>query len=202
MSEQKTYVSKNKLSYIIDKISSKVVKSDVIKKIVVVDEYPETEEEGVLYLKKQSSEPEPSLENLYYQDSDKEYTSSSGYSCNWRTTKTVEINSDTYLTEDKQRSSNVFSLSLKQGTTYKLVINYLEGSALKDTEEIGKVDFSIWNETTSTKYVNTAINVGNDGEITFVATATETVNAEVQVYLYGGTHYTNVKYEIALYEVA
>ena len=202
MSEQKTYVSKNKLSYIIDKISSKVVKSDVIKKIVVVDEYPETEEEGVLYLKKQSSEPEPVLENLYYQDTDKEYTSSSGYSCNWRTSKVVEINSDTYLTEDKQRSSNVFSLNLKQNTTYKLAVSYLEGSASKNTEEVGKIDFSLWNETAATKYVNTTVDVGNDAEITFTATATETVNAEVQAYLYSGTHYTNVEYEIALYEVS
>ena len=201
MSEQKTYVSKNNLSYIRDKISSKVVKSDVIRKIVVVDEYPETEEEGVLYLKKQSSEPEPSLENLYYQDSDKEYTSSSGYSCNWRTSKTVEINSDTYLTEDKQRSSNIFTLNLKQNTTYKLVVTHADGSASKNTAEVGSVDFSLWNETTATKYINTTVNVGNDSEITFTATATETVNAEIQVYLYSGTHYTNVEYEIALYEV-
>lgn len=196
------FLNKIGLSRFWEKIKGRIILSETIRKIVVVDEYPEAEEEGVLYLKKQSSEPEPSLENLYYQDSDKEYTSSSGYSCNWRTSKTVEINSDTYLTEDKQRSSNAFSLNLKQNTTYKLAVSYLEGSASKNTEEVGKIDFSLWNETAATKYVNTTVEIGNDGEITFVATGTETVNAEIQAYLYSGTHYTNVKYEIAIYEVA
>lgn len=196
------FLNKIGLSRFWEKIKGRIILSETIRKIVVVDEYPEAEEEGVLYLKKQSSEPEPSLENLYYQDSDKEYTSSSGYSCNWRTSKTVEINSDTYLTEDKQRSSNVFTLDLKQNTTYKLVVTHADGSASKNTAEVGSVDFSLWNETTATKYVNTTVNVGNDSEITFTATATETVNAEIQVYLYSGTHYTNVEYEIALYEVA
>ena len=64
MSEQKIYISKDKLSYIRDKISAKVVKSDVIRKIVVVDELPETEEENVLYLVKQP-EVEPGPENLW-----------------------------------------------------------------------------------------------------------------------------------------
>lgn len=196
------FLNKIGLSRFWEKIKGRIILSETIRKIVVVDEYPSVEEEGVLYLKKQSSEPEPVLENLYYQDTDKEYTSSSGYSCNWRTSKVVEINSDTYLTEDKQRSSNVFSLNLKQNTTYKLAVSYLEGSASKNTEEVGKIDFSLWNETTATKYVNTTVDVGNDGEITFTATATETVNAEIQAYLYSGTHYTNVEYEIALYEVA
>lgn len=196
------FLNKIGLSRFWEKIKGRIILSETIRKIVVVDEYPSVEEEGVLYLKKQSSEPEPVLENLYYQDTDKEYTSPSGYSCNWRTSKVVEINSDTYLTEDKQRSSNVFSLNLKQNTTYKLAVSYLEGSASKNTEEVGKIDFSLWNETTATKYVNTTVDVGNDGEITFTATATETVNAEIQAYLYSGTHYTNVEYEIALYEVA
>ena len=196
------FLNKIGLSRFWEKIKGRMILSETIRKIVVVDEYPSVEEEGVLYLKKQSSEPEPVLENLYYQDSDKEYTSSSGYSCNWRTTKTVEINSDTYLTEDKQRSSNTFSLNLKESTTYKLVVNYLDGTATKDTQEVGKINFSLWNEQTAMKYIGTTVNVGNDGEIIFTATATETVNAEIQAYLYSGTHYTNVKYEIALYEVA
>ena len=196
------FLNKIGLSRFWEKIKGRIILSETIRKIVVVDEYPPVEEEGVLYLKKQSSEPEPSLENLYYQDADKEYTSLSGYSCNWRTSKTVEINSDTYLTEDKQRSSNIFTLNLKQNTTYKLVVTHADGSASKNTAEVGSVDFSLWNETTATKYVNTTVNVGNDGEITFTATATETVNAEIQVYLYSGTHYTNVEYEIALYEVS
>ena len=196
------FLNKIGLSRFWEKIKGRIILSETIRKIVVVDEYPSVEEEGVLYLKKQSSEPEPSLENLYYQDADKEYTSSSGYSCNWRTSKTVEINSDTYLTEDKQRSSNIFILNLKQNTTYKLVVTHTNGSASKNTAEVGSVDFSLWNETAATKYINTTVDVGNDGEITFTATATETVNAEIQVYLYSGTHYTNVEYEIALYEVA
>lgn len=195
-------MTKNTLIFLLNKIFQKSVISEQVRRIVVVDEYPDIEEEGVLYLKKQTSTPEPTLENLYYQHADKEYTSSSGYSCNWRTSKVVEINSDTYLTEDKQRSSNTFSLNLKESTTYKLVVNYLDGTATKDTQEVGKVNFSLWNEQTAMKYMSTTVNVGNDGEITFTATATETVNAEIQAYLYSGTHYTNVKYEIALYEVA
>ena len=66
MSEQKIYISKDKLSYIRDKISAKVVKSDVIRKIVVVDELPDTEENDVLYLVKQS---ETEQTNNYVTDS-------------------------------------------------------------------------------------------------------------------------------------
>ncbi len=51
MADKKTYISKEKLSYIRDKVSSKVVKADEIRRIEIVDEYPSVEEQGVLYLK-------------------------------------------------------------------------------------------------------------------------------------------------------
>ena len=190
------------------KIKSKTILSETVRKIVIVDDYPEVEEEGVLYLKKgtgssdSGGEETPILTNLYYQDTDKEYTSSSsGYSCNWITTKKVEINSNTYMTKDAQRSSNTFSLDLKENTTYKLVFNYVSGSATKESE-VGKINYSLWNETTSTKLISQSTESGVSSEVTFTATATETITAEMQMYLYTGVHYQDLIYEIGLYEVS
>ena len=190
------------------KIKSKTILSETVRKIVIVDDYPEVEEEGVLYLKKgtgssdSGGEETPILTNLYYQDTDKEYTSSSsGYSCNWITTKKVEINSNTYMTKDAQRSSNTFSLDLKENTTYKLVFNYVSGSSTKESE-VGKINYSLWNETTSTKLISQSTESGVSSEVTFTATATETITAEMQMYLYTGVHYQDLIYEIGLYEVS
>ena len=188
------------------KIESKTILSETVRKIVIVDDYPDVEEDGVLYLKKgtgsSSSGGGEMLTNLYYQDSDKEYTSSSsGYSCNWRTTKTVEINSNTYMTKDAQRSSNTFTLDLKENTTYKLVFNYVSGSGTKETE-IGKINYSLWNETTSTKLISQSTECGVSSEVTFTSTATETITAEMQMYLYTDVHYQDLIYEIGLYEVS
>ena len=188
------------------KIESKTILSETVRKIVIVDDYPDVEEDGVLYLKKgtgsSSSGGGEMLTNLYYQDSDKEYTSSSsGYSCNWRTTKTVEINSNTYMTKDAQRSSNTFTLDLKENTTYKLVFNYVSGSGAKETET-GKINYSLWNETTSTKLISQSTECGVSSEVTFTSTATETITAEMQMYLYTDVHYQDLIYEIGLYEVS
>lgn len=189
-----------------EKIKSKTILSETVRKIVIVDDYPDVEEDGVLYLKKgtgsSSSGGGEMLTNLYYQDSDKEYTSSSsGYSCNWRTTKTVEINSNTYMTKDAQRSSNTFTLDLKENTTYKLVFNYVSGSGAKETET-GKINYSLWNETTSTKLISQSTECGVSSEVTFTSTATETITAEMQMYLYTDVHYQDLIYEIGLYEVS
>ena len=188
------------------KIESKTILSETVRKIVIVDDYPDVEEDGVLYLKKgtgsSSSGGGEMLTNLYYQDSDKEHTSSSsGYSCNWRTTKTVEINSDTYMIKDTQRSSNTFTLDLKENTTYKLVFNYVSGSGAKETET-GKINYSLWNETTSTKLISQSTECGVSSEVTFTSTTTETITAEMQMYLYTGVHYQDLIYEIGLYEVS
>ena len=202
------FLDKTGLATLWEKIKGRTILSETVRKIVIVDDYPEIEEEGVLYLKKGTGsssggeEETPILTNLYYQDSDKEYTStSSGYSCNWRANKTIEINSDTYMTSDKQRSSNTFALNLKENTTYKLVFTYISGSATKESG-VGKVNCSLWNETTAINLVDESAESGKSCEITFVATATETITAEMQLYLYSGTHYQNLVYEIGLYEVS
>lgn len=199
------FLDKTGLTALWGKIKGRTILSETVRKIVIVDEYPEIEEEGVLYLKKDTGsssesggeEETPILTNLYYQDTDKEYTSSSsGYSCNWRTNKTVEMNSDAGMVKDAQRSSNTFTLDLKENTTYKLVFNYISGSA------DGSVDCSIWNETTAVKLVNKKVTAGESGEETFTASATETITAEMQMYLYTGVHYQDLVYEIGLYEVS
>lgn len=200
------FLDKNGLTTFWEKIKGKTILSETVRNIVIVDEYPEVEEEGVLYLKKgtgsssesgSGGEETPTLTNLFYQDTDKEYTSSSsGYSCNWSTNKTVVMNSDAGMIKDAQRSSNTFALELKENTTYKLVFTYISGSA------DGSVDCSLWNETTAIKLVNKKVTAGESGEVTFTATATETITAEMQMYLYTGVYYQNLVYEIGLYEVS
>lgn len=193
------------LSTLWSKIKSLFIQSDTVRKIVIVDEYPEVEEEGVLYLKKGTSSEGGETEetvNLYYQETDKNYTSSSsGYSCNWSTTNTVNPNSDTYMIKDAERSSNNFSLTLKANTTYKLVFNYISGNALKEDNTVGKINYSLWNADTEVKIIDKTVECGNNGEVTFTAENDETINAEMQLYLYTGVHYDNVYYEIGLYEV-
>lgn len=60
------FLNKIGLSRFWEKIKGRMILSETIRKIVVVDEYPSVEEEGVLYLKKDSSSilPEPGTENL------------------------------------------------------------------------------------------------------------------------------------------
>lgn len=52
MAENKiSYVSKDKLNYYTNKLFTKTIKAQEIREIKIVDEYPEIEEEGVLYMK-------------------------------------------------------------------------------------------------------------------------------------------------------
>lgn len=63
MSEKK-FLDKTGLEHYDEELKKKVVQSTEIRKIVVVDELPEVEEENVLYLVKQP-EQEPEPENLW-----------------------------------------------------------------------------------------------------------------------------------------
>lgn len=202
------FLSENGVSKFWSKIKSFFIQSDTVRKIVIVDEYPEFEEAGVLYLKKGSISSGGDSEvntptNLYYQDADKNYTSSSsGYSCNWSTDNTVIINSDTYMSKDAQRSSNEFLLSLKANTTYKLIFNYLSGSGIESDSSIGSINCALYNADTSTKIISETVKCGNSGEVSFIASEDGTINAEMQMYIYTGVYYQSLKYEIALYEVS
>ena len=81
--------------------------------------------------------------NLFYQDTEKTYTSSSsGYSYTWGTDKTILVNSDNSMTKDAQKSSNEFQLELTAGKTYKLTAEYVSGEATKLDDGIS-IDFSI-----------------------------------------------------------
>lgn len=51
MADKITYISKDNLPYILNKISDKVVKATEIREIKIVTDYPEVEETGVLYMK-------------------------------------------------------------------------------------------------------------------------------------------------------
>lgn len=138
-------------------------------------------------------------EELYYQDTTKTDTStSSGYSYTFDTDKTVLVNSDNALTGDKQKTSNTFNLSLEQGQKYRMTVKYLSGNIEKNG---GLINFSFYNKTTNTKLVGTTLEELKNTTVDFTATATETITAQAQIYLYSGAKYTNAKFEIHLNKV-
>ena len=136
-------------------------------------------------------------EELYYQDTQKTDTStSSGYSYTFDTDKSVLVNSDSALTGDKQKTSNSFSLSLEQSEKYRLSIKYISGNIEKNG---GLINFSIYK--TNTKLVGVTLEELANTTIDFTATATETITAQAQIYLFSGAKYTNAKFEINLNKV-
>lgn len=51
MAEKKEFVDKDNLIYYTQKLFTKTIKAQEIREIKIVDEYPEVEEDGVLYMK-------------------------------------------------------------------------------------------------------------------------------------------------------
>ena len=204
------YITETELNEAIDNINVETgnVSSDVINSIVVVDELPTIEETGVLYLIKDtgaSTEPEtptPEATNLYYQSEPKEYTSnSSGYNLLWGTDCTILFNSTSEMTRDREQLSGDFTLNLVEGKTYKLKAKYISGE-MTSSSGTPSFNISLQNSDTSTKYCSVNTNDMADMETTFTATATETIStAKMGVYVYTGTQYSNLVYNITLTEV-
>lgn len=188
------FLSENGVSKFWSKIKSFFIQSDTIRKIVIVDEYPEVEEEGVLYLKKYTPT------NLYYQDVKKSGGSeSSGYLYNYYTDCTVDFDSvGVALTSDKERDSNNFFLNLTAGKKYRVVFTYISGevSGLDGT----LITFIFRNGDTSTVLAQSGTTTLSDVEFTYTATAMESFNARIGLYAYTGGLYNALKYKIAIYE--
>ena len=185
------------------------VSSDVINSIVVVDELPTVEVPGVLYLIKGSgtaTEPDtpetPEATNLYYQSEEKTYTStSSGYNFTWSTDCNILFNSTSELAKEREQSSGDFTLDLVGGKTYKLKATYVSGEMSSST---GEPNYHIYlkDSVTSTKYCEISLSNGQNAEGTFTASTSETLTAaKMYVYVYIGTLYTNLVYNITLTEV-
>lgn len=186
------------------------VSSSVINSIVVVDELPTIEETGVLYLIKDNGTTEPDVPdnpdvevtNLYYQAEQKDYTSdSSGYSVSWTTDCNIILNSTIELTGDKERSSGDFTLDLVEGKTYKLKATYISGDMTSSTG-VTAFNVRLLNDTTSDIYCQVTTEELADMEVTFTATATETLTtARMGFYIYGGVQYNALTYKLELTEV-
>ena len=185
------------------------VSSDVINSIVVVDELPTVEVPGVLYLIKGSgtaTEPDtpetPEATNLYYQSEEKTYNStSSGYNFTWSTDCNILFNSISELAKEREQSSGDFTLDLVGGKTYKLKATYVSGEMSSST---GEPNYHIYlkDSVTSTKYCEISLSNGQNAEGTFTASTSETLTAaKMYVYVYTGTLYTNLVYNITLTEV-
>lgn len=135
-------------------------------------------------------------DNLFHQDKEKSYTSSSsGYTSCWHTDETFEITSDSTLSADKIRSSDTFALNLIAGKKYTLTVKYVSGSV---TSESSVINIGLYNETTATKIIGTTLYDLTSASETFVATTDETITAEMQAYMYQGNQYTGFKCEIIL----
>ena len=98
------FLNKIGLSRFWEKIKGRMILSETIRKIVVVDELPETEEENVLYLVKQP-EVEPGPENL------------------WKNQSIIEgwFNDDaSYATVEEGNNSYYAYISCEPNTTYQI----------------------------------------------------------------------------------
>lgn len=200
-------LDKTGLATLWEKIKSKMILSDSVRKIVIVEEYPEIEEKGVLYLKRSAEtsdsgeEEKPSMTNLYYQEQIKSGGSeSSGYTYNFYTNNTFEVDScGKALAKDKDKQSNSFKLNLVQGKTYEILFKYLSGTVEGTTSSI--INLRLFNYDTSTILTQTSATDLNDVKITYTAEKTESINAQVGFYIYSGRTYNALTYEVAINEV-
>lgn len=124
-------LAKNELK---EAIANKV-SSDVIKTIQVVDELPEVEEEGVLYLVKEVEKIVPTIENLYPNQT--EITQSDGFEITFK---------DQYVTVNGSNDSaslwawtNHFKMDLEANKTYYLQFTNTSGS-FDDSKRVSDSD--------------------------------------------------------------
>ena len=157
----------------------------------------------LIYLSTEPDTPEtPEATNLYYQSEEKTYNStSSGYNLTWSTDCNILFNSISEMAKEREQSSGDFTLDLVEGKTYKLKATYVSGEMSSST---GKPNYHIYlkDSATSTKYCEISLSNGQNAEGTFTASTSETLTAaKMYVYVYTGTLYTNLVYNITLTEV-
>lgn len=186
-----------------ENIKGKTVLSDVVRKIVIVDDYPDVEEDGVLYLKiGSSSGGGTDTPELYYQLQDKTYTSSSsGYNTKFGTDRTILMNSSVVLDGDRYRTSYAFDLNLEAGKTYKLSVEYISGNAVSNGTKDNIISYAVRNVSTSTKIKEVYVKTLTNAETTFTVDATQSISAEIYMTMYEGVQFTNLTYKLSLKEV-
>lgn len=189
--------------YVDDSVSAKV-SSTSISRIEVVENYPDVEEQGVLYIKTGTSSggSEGTATELYYQTQDKEYTSSSsGYNTKFGADRTILMNSSAALNGDRYRGSNTFDLTLEAGKTYKLSVEYISGEAVSDGTKESIISYAVRNFSTETKIAEVFVKTLTNAETTFTINTTQTISADIYMTMYGGVQFTNLTYKLSIKEV-
>lgn len=191
-------LSKIGLQHFWEGLKNKFIKSNALKEILVVDELPEVEQEGVLYLVKENEIIEP--ENLYYQEEEKDYTSSSGINYIFGVDKTITLNGAP--SSDASTYSNPFLANLDTNKTYKLKATYNSG----DVVNAGDIEWKIYlylnnDDVSQVKLLEKEIVNKENVEEIFTPTVSGQQIYGIRVYVYAGNEYQNLKYDIAIEEV-
>lgn len=172
------------------------VSSDVINSIVVVDALPEVEEEGVLYLVKETT---PTVINLYHQDTEKNYTSSSGINYIFGIDKTITLNGTP--SSNASTFSNNFTANLSTSKTYKLTLTYDSGNVTVNSSLAYAVYFYSGGESTGHESLLQLESSDKNG---VSGTFTPTIDGEyaygLRIYVYKNNVYDNLKFNVVLTE--
>lgn len=178
-----------------DELNNKV-SSDVINSIVVVDALPEVEEEGVLYLVKEI----PTVINLYYQDTEKNYTSSSGINYIFGIDKTITLNGTP--SANASTFSNNFTANLSTSKTYKLTLTYDSGDVTVNSSLAYAIYFYSGGANTGHE---TLLQIESNDKNGVNGTFTPTIDGEyeygLRIYVYANNVYDNLKFNVLIEEV-
>lgn len=177
--------------------TKKYVSSDIIRKIEVVESLPEIEEEGILYLVKEQEIIEK--ENLYYQDEEKDYTSSSGINYVFGMDSTIKFNNTP--SNDASTFSHSFHANFNIEKQYKLILKYKSGNINVSGANLVN-SFSLYKEDQTTRVAKVDI---NEKEGTHEITFTPPENGDklyyIRAYVYANNEYQDLTYEIRIEEV-
>lgn len=172
------------------------VSSDIINSIVVVDSLPAVEEEGVLYLVKET----PAVINLYYQDTEKNYASSSGISYTFGIDKTITLNGTPNA--NASTFSNNFTANLSTSKTYKLSLTYDSGDvAVNNSFVYGIYVYSGGTHAGNEILLQLESNDKNGVNGTFTPTIDGEYDYGLRIYVYKNNVYDNLKLNVLLEEV-
>lgn len=192
------YVTETELNDAISGLGSGTgnVSSDVINSIVVVDALPEVEEEGVLYLVKEI----PTVINLYYQDTEKNYTSSSGINYIFGIDKTITLNGTP--SANASTFSNNFTANLSTSKTYKLTLTYDSGDVTVNSSLAYAIYFYSGGANTGHE---TLLQIESNDKNGVNGTFTPTIDGEyeygLRIYVYANNVYDNLKFNVLIEKV-
>lgn len=190
------YVTETELNNAISGLGTGNVSSDVINSIVVVDSLPAVEEEGVLYLVKETQ----TVINLYHQDTEKNYTSSSGINYIFGIDKTITLNGTP--SANASTFSNNFTANLSTSKTYKLTLTYDSGDVTVNSSLAYAIYFYSGGENTGHENLLQLESSDKNG---VSGTFTPTIDGEyeygLRIYVYKNNVYDNLKFNVLIEEV-